>query len=184
MNRRPTWLLLVLFLGALALFALSRVARVKNESPSQLDPAVESNSPTNTSNSLGKDTALNPQPAQTPAPQTVVTAAPLKAKMPQREDYLDQVDENPHGVPQAIRDFARELAPRMRLALTDSAQATALLPELARCGQEAELQTVRIQCLANAKRIGDRWPDLKARAEADRENAKAEDRERLRLLGL
>ena len=135
---------------------------------------------------------------QTSEPQTSVLAphlsAPsseplpknwnLKSKTPTLEQYQKSALADPHAVPLVIKEFSAVLTEIMTPAMSSETRALNTLKDLGDCAVTSEIQTIRMQCLANLSRLEKRWPDLGPQIRAEKNRTSPADRQKLKDLGL
>ena len=117
-------------------------------------------------------------------PRALPSAGTLRSKIPSLQSYQASAHRDPHGVPEVVREFSATLTQVMTPAMSSEAAARAILPELGDCSATAEVQTIRLQCLANLRRLNQHWPSLKNELDLQIKRAKASDLQRLDSLGL
>ena len=81
---------------------------------------------------------------------------------PENEEIREQAAQNSHDTPRAILDFAHGLSGMMVRAMESEEAAQEVLGELESCVNDTSGRTAvqaRLICLANAKRLGEQYPD-------------------------
>lgn len=103
------------------------------------------------------------------------------ALAPTLENVRQEVEKNPHAPAESLLRFAGDLAPKMEEAQKSDAAAEKFFFELQECVASPELRenmTARALCLMNIRRLGQKVPALKIRADTEIDKA---DPELLRL---
>lgn len=102
---------------------------------------------------------------------------PVSALAPTAEKIREEVEKNPHVPADSLISFAADLAPKMEAAMKSPEAAEKFFVELEDCLGSSRLRgsaTVRALCLVNIRRLGQKVPSLKARADAAFEKADPE----------
>jgi hypothetical protein len=91
---------------------------------------------------------------------------PVSEWAPTREEYVADVDRDPHRPPNSLNAFARALAGRFDEAVASPEKADAFFSELRDCVESTSSRTVlaaRGLCLYSAKQLGEKVPALRER---------------------
>ena len=117
-----------------------------------------------------------------PAPFAKVTAVPEKSVVdlaPTLEQVRADAEKNPHVTPSAVIGFSADLAPRLESATKSPAAAERFLDELKECLEGKKLsgmKTLQALCLVNLRRLADKVPAVRERAQGVAKRADPEVR--------
>jgi hypothetical protein len=126
--------------------------------------------------------------APSPGPSPVVKEASATASAggsptrrviesaPTLDKARDEVGENPHVTPKSLISFARELGPRMEMAMKSSEAADTLFTELEECAGSPRGRlnpSAQALCLVDMRDLAKKYPDLRPREKAVSEKADA-----------
>ncbi|MES2962553.1 MAG: hypothetical protein V4760_01595 [Bdellovibrionota bacterium] len=121
----------------------------------------------------GSELATGTQPSTTATPSAstpkTTSGAPLQPVaqlIPSIENLRAEVAKNPHGTPQGLSKFSISLGDRLD-ALKNEVEAGNFMEELDECVTKPSVETtsdVKTLCLLNAKRVGEKFPALRAKS--------------------
>lgn len=98
----------------------------------------------------------------------VESAEKISTFAPTISTLREEVEKDPHRTPDSFHAFAAEMGRRMEAVQRTPEKAPQFFSELSECVKNPELAstpTVQALCLTNARRLGKKFPNLKAEAE-------------------